>query len=152
MDLYSRSPSAILDSLGFILGSDCLQPQPDKVEALFKIPPPSTKKLLRGFIEILSFYKSLIPQASFLTAPLTDLLHRLFSSTSQGPSEHLTGYLEPRQQPDGRKLPGLSKDCSLLCCPGFTLYLLPGAVNESASSVGEISVLLALTPSEGDSW
>ncbi|MPC18350.1 hypothetical protein E2C01_011229 [Portunus trituberculatus] len=45
--------------------------------------------------------------------------------------------------------PGLSKDWPLLCCPGFTLYLLPGAVNESASSVGEISVPLALTCSGG---
>ncbi|XP_045123199.1 uncharacterized protein LOC123511409 isoform X3 [Portunus trituberculatus] len=43
--------------------------------------------------------------------------------------------------------PGL--DWPLLCCPGFTLYLLPGAVNESASSVGEISVPLALTCSGG---
>ncbi|MPC54268.1 hypothetical protein E2C01_048178 [Portunus trituberculatus] len=45
-------------------------------------------------------------------------------------------YLEPHQHPDGRALPGLSKDWPLLCCPGFTLYLLPGTVNESAYSVG----------------
>ncbi|MPC97289.1 hypothetical protein E2C01_092594 [Portunus trituberculatus] len=51
-----------------------------------------------------------------------------------------------------------SKDWPLLCCPGFTLYLLPGVVNESVSSVGETPVLVRLVflwPSlrlEGDSW
>ena len=34
--------------LGFILGGDCLQPLPDKVEALCRILPPKIKKLLRS--------------------------------------------------------------------------------------------------------
>ncbi|MPC84606.1 hypothetical protein E2C01_079350 [Portunus trituberculatus] len=58
-------------------------------------------------------------------------------------------YLEPRQHTDGRELPGLSKDWPLLCCPGFTLFVLFGAVNEFASSVGEISVPLAFPRSGG---
>ena len=62
--------------LGFILGGDCLQPQPDKVEALCRIPPPQTKKLLRSFLGMVSFYQSLIPHFADLTAPLSDLLKK----------------------------------------------------------------------------
>ena len=59
--------------LGFILGRDQLQPQPNKVEALCCIPPPQTKKTLRGFLSMISFYKGFIPQAANFTAPLSDL-------------------------------------------------------------------------------
>ena len=62
--------------LGFILGRDCLQPQPEKVEALCLVLPPQTKKLLRGFLAMVSFYKAFIPQAADFTAPLSDLLNK----------------------------------------------------------------------------
>ncbi|XP_076053612.1 uncharacterized protein LOC143032622 [Oratosquilla oratoria] len=52
--------------LGFILGGDCLQPQPDKVEALCRVPPPSTKKLLRSFLGMAADY----------TGPLSNLLRK----------------------------------------------------------------------------
>ena len=38
--------------------------------------PPVTKKLLRGFLGLVSFYKMFIPQASELTGPLSDLLKK----------------------------------------------------------------------------
>ncbi|XP_076034586.1 uncharacterized protein LOC143021180 [Oratosquilla oratoria] len=59
--------------LGFILGGDCLQPQPDKVEALCRVPPPSTKKLLCSFLGMVGFYKMFIPQAADYTGPLSNL-------------------------------------------------------------------------------
>ena len=62
--------------LGFILGGDCRQPQPDKVEAMCRVSPPRTKKLLRSFLGMVSFYKCFIPQAADLTAPLSDLLKK----------------------------------------------------------------------------
>ena len=62
--------------LGFILGRDRLQPQPDKVEALCRIPAPQTKKLLRGFLGMVSFYKAFISQAADFIAPLSDLLKK----------------------------------------------------------------------------
>lgn len=62
--------------LGFILGGDCRQPQPDKVEAMCRVTPPRTKKLLRSFLGMVSFYKCFIPQAVDLTAPLSDLLKK----------------------------------------------------------------------------
>ncbi|XP_076056332.1 uncharacterized protein LOC143034283 [Oratosquilla oratoria] len=62
--------------LGFILGGDCLQPQPDKVEALCRVPPPSTKKLLRSFLGMVGFYKMFIPQAADYTGPLSNLLRK----------------------------------------------------------------------------
>lgn len=60
--------------LGFILGEYLLHPQPSKVEALFCIPPPQSKKLLRDFLGMVSFYKVIFPQAADHTGPLFDLL------------------------------------------------------------------------------
>lgn len=62
--------------LGFILSGEQLQPQPDKVEAICRISPPKTKKILRSFLGMVSFYKAFIPQAADLTAPLSDLLRK----------------------------------------------------------------------------
>ncbi|XP_076038439.1 uncharacterized protein LOC143023724 [Oratosquilla oratoria] len=62
--------------LGFILSGDCLQLQPDKVEALCRVPPPSTKKLLRSFLGMVGFYKMFIPQAADYTGLLSNLLRK----------------------------------------------------------------------------
>ncbi|XP_076060384.1 uncharacterized protein LOC143036684 [Oratosquilla oratoria] len=62
--------------LGFILRGDCLQLQPDKVEALCRVPPSSTKKLLRSFLGMVGFYKMFIPQAADYTGPLSNLLRK----------------------------------------------------------------------------
>ncbi|XP_076060325.1 uncharacterized protein LOC143036653 [Oratosquilla oratoria] len=70
--------------LGFILGGDCLQPQPDKVEALCRVPPPSTKKLLCSFLGMVGFYKMFIPQAADYTGPLSNLLGRPSENLSHG--------------------------------------------------------------------
>ncbi|XP_045111722.1 uncharacterized protein LOC123504882 [Portunus trituberculatus] len=43
--------------------------------------------------------------------------------------------MRPRQHPDGRELPGLSKDWPFSCCPGFTLYLFRSTVSASVSCV-----------------
>ena len=60
--------------LGFILGENSLQPQYDKIEAIVKLKPPTTKKGLRSFLGMVSFYSMFIPNMSELTSVLTDSL------------------------------------------------------------------------------
>ncbi|XP_076039591.1 uncharacterized protein LOC143024613 isoform X1 [Oratosquilla oratoria] len=62
--------------LGFILDGTSLKPQHTKIEAITRIPPPTSKKLLRTFLGLISFYKLFIPQASDYTGPLSDLLRK----------------------------------------------------------------------------
>src|SRR5690349_12929762 len=60
--------------LGHEVGSGTLSPIQSKVEAIQRIPPPSTKKQLRGFLGVVGFYRSFIPRFSHISASLTDLI------------------------------------------------------------------------------
>ena len=62
--------------LGFQLDGSQLKPQLNKIEALCQVTPPTTKKKLRSFLGMVSFYKTFIPQASEYTGPLSDLLKK----------------------------------------------------------------------------
>lgn len=62
--------------LGFVLDGDHLRPMQDKTEALKEIKPPTTKKSLRSFLGMVSFYRCFIPMASKLTGPLSDFLRK----------------------------------------------------------------------------
>lgn len=62
--------------LGFFVDGKHIQPQFDKVEALLKVKPPNTKKTLRSFLGMISFYRMFIPKASSLTSSLSDLLRK----------------------------------------------------------------------------
>ena len=53
-----------------------IQPQQHKITAITSMTPPTTKKLLRSFLGMISFYKIFIPQASELTGPLSNLLRK----------------------------------------------------------------------------
>ena len=65
-----------INYLGFVLTPDHLQPQADKITAITSMTPPVTKKLLRSFLGLVSFYRIFIPQASELTGPISDLLKK----------------------------------------------------------------------------
>lgn len=62
--------------LGYIIDGKNLKPQHDKIEALISIPIPRTKKALRSFLGMVSFYRMFIPHVSDLTGPLSDLLRK----------------------------------------------------------------------------
>ena len=65
-----------INYLGFVLSRDHLQPQASKLTAIAFMTPPTTKKLLRSFLGLISFYKVFIPQASELTGLFFDLLKK----------------------------------------------------------------------------
>lgn len=65
-----------IEYLGFILDGNYLHPKLDKIEAILNLPPPCTKKTLRSFLGLISFYRMFIPQAASLTSSLSDLLRK----------------------------------------------------------------------------
>lgn len=58
--------------LRFVIDGRKIKPQFDKVEALLKLSPPTTKKL-RSFLGMVSFYRMFFPEAASFTSPMSDL-------------------------------------------------------------------------------
>ncbi|GBM08849.1 Retrovirus-related Pol polyprotein from transposon 297 [Araneus ventricosus] len=59
--------------LGHIVGSGQHSPDPEKAEVLRNLSRPSTKKELRSFLGLASYYRDYIPNFSEIVLPLTDL-------------------------------------------------------------------------------
>ena len=62
-----------LPFLGHEIGAGQRWPETEKIEKIVDAPYPSTKKQLRSFLGLCSFYREYIPSFSTLSAPLTDL-------------------------------------------------------------------------------
>ncbi|GBM33020.1 Retrovirus-related Pol polyprotein from transposon 297 [Araneus ventricosus] len=63
-------------SLGHIVGSGQHSPDPEKAVVLRNLSRPSTKKELRSFLGLASYYRDYIPNFSEIVLPLTDLTKR----------------------------------------------------------------------------
>jgi len=59
--------------IGHMVGSGTRSPVTDKVLAIKAIPEPHTKRLLRGYIGMLNFYRMYIPYYSDTALPLTEM-------------------------------------------------------------------------------
>ncbi len=62
--------------LGYVLGCGTIHPQVSKVEAIRSSQPPSTKKGVRSFLELIGWYRRFIPNFSSRAAPLSDLTRK----------------------------------------------------------------------------
>lgn len=67
--------------LGHMVGNGTVQPEVSKVEAVHSWPVPETKKQVRAFLGLTSYYRKFIPQYASIAAPLTDL-NKKFAPTS----------------------------------------------------------------------
>ena len=63
-----------MEFLGHHIDKDGIRPLPDKVEAILKIPVPTSLKKLRQFLGLVNFYRRFIPSCTETLFPLTDLL------------------------------------------------------------------------------
>ena len=59
--------------LGFLINQQGIKPQPEKIEAMLNIKPPTNKKFLRQFIGMVNYYKELFARRSDILKPLTDM-------------------------------------------------------------------------------
>src|SRR4029077_13827017 len=66
--------------IGHTVGSGTRSPVLDKVLAIQEIQEPHTKKLLRGFLGMLNFYRVYIPRFSEIALPLTELTKKSSSN------------------------------------------------------------------------
>ena len=62
--------------LGFNLGSNCIAPLTDRVEAIKALPLPDTKSKLRSFIGTVAFYNKFIHNFAGIAAPITEMLKK----------------------------------------------------------------------------
>ena len=59
--------------LGHILSAEGLTPDPDKVEAVIKAPPPEKREQLESFLGLVQYYGRHVPNLSSLTGPSNEL-------------------------------------------------------------------------------
>lgn len=62
--------------LGFIINEHGVKPDPKKVEAIQKLPSPTTVREVRGFKGMCSYYRRFIPNFSKIAEPLIDLTRK----------------------------------------------------------------------------
>lgn len=65
--------------LGFNINEHGVKPHPKKVEAIRKLPAPTTVREVRGFIGMCSYYRRFIPNFSKIAEPLIDLTRKYAS-------------------------------------------------------------------------
>jgi hypothetical protein len=87
-----------LNYLGFTISEDKLATQPKKIDAILKIERPTTKKTLRSFLGVISFYRRFIKEVATLTAPLSDLLKKGTKEPLQWTTSHESSFENLKQK------------------------------------------------------
>ena len=63
----------VIKFLGHRVSAKGVEPNPEKVEAMSKLPMPSNVSQLRSLLGALSYYRNILPQMSTVTRPLNNL-------------------------------------------------------------------------------
>jgi hypothetical protein len=66
-----------IDNLGYETTRDGIQPEPDKVESILKLSPPTTKCQLRHFLVMINNYRDMWQKRSYMLSPRTGLVSSL---------------------------------------------------------------------------
>lgn len=119
-----------LKYLGYIINSEGLKTDPQKLNCIENFPVPTSAKQLRGFIGLCSYYRRFVKNFSSIIAPMTSLL-----SKRKG-KDQIEWNAEAQQAFESLKL--ALTTAPVLACPDFTH---PFTLHCDASSVGIGSVL-----------
>ena len=65
-----------IEYLGHVISKDGIAPNPDKVRAVQKIPPPKTVKQVRSILGLIGYYRGYIPHYAEIARPLTLLTRK----------------------------------------------------------------------------
>lgn len=120
-----------LKYLGYIINSEGLRTDPEKLSCIENFPQPKTAKQLRGFIGLCSYYRRFVKDFSSIIAPMTALVGKRKGSQSIEWSE--------AAEESFKTLKRALITAPLLASPDFTQ---PFTIECDASSVGIGSVLL----------
>lgn len=117
--------------LGYIVDSQGLRTDPDKVEAILNYPRPTNRKEVKRFLGTASWYRRFIPQFSSIAGPL----NKLTSSKKNAPAF----VWSPEADKSFLELKSRLVQAPVLACPNFEL---PFEVHCDASNYG-IGAMLA---------
>lgn len=119
-----------LKYLGYVINASGLLVDPDKVEAILRIPTPRNVTEVRRIVGLASWYRRFVPNFSTLTAPLTALLRKntkfIWDSTCEQALQEIKSHLI---------------SAPVLTCPDFNR---PFTVQTDASDYGLGAVLTQL--------
>lgn len=119
-----------LKYLGYVVNSEGLHADPEKIEAIVNYPRPSNRKEVRRFLGTASWYRRFIPNFSSITSPLNKL-------TSQGKKAPPFVW-SPEAENAFLSLKECLVSTPILACPD---YSKPFQVHTDASDVGIGAVL-----------
>lgn len=114
-----------LKYLGYVVDSQGLRTDPEKVEAIVSYPTPTCRKELKRFLGTATWYRRFVPNFSTLAGPL----NRLTSNKKNGPPF----VWSPEADVAFSKLKNALVSAPVLACPDFSL---PFEVHTDASSYG----------------
>ena len=63
-------------SLGFILTTEGIKPDPEKIQGIMEFPTPKNTKQLRGFLGLVDFYSKFSSKHASKTVPLLQLIKK----------------------------------------------------------------------------
>eukprot|EP00644_Phytophthora_capsici_P017048 jgi/Phyca11/130304/e_gw1.92.143.1 len=69
----SKICAETIEYLGYLLSTEELKALPNKMEAITAIAPPRTRRELRRFVEMINFYRYMLPRRAEILASLTQL-------------------------------------------------------------------------------
>ncbi|GBL68120.1 Retrovirus-related Pol polyprotein from transposon 297 [Araneus ventricosus] len=92
---FGRNQVKFLD---YIAGSGQHSPDPERAEVLRNLSRPSTKKDLRSFLGLASYYRDYIPNFSEIVLPLTDLTKRKVSNILPWPIEAEEAFVKIKDE------------------------------------------------------
>lgn len=119
-----------LKYLGYIVDSNGLQPDPEKVESILNYPAPTNRKEVRRFLGTASWYRRFIPNFSSLASPL----NRLTSQKKDSPPFAWS----PEADDAFKKLKSHLVSAPILSCPDYSIAF---EVHTDASDYGIGAVL-----------
>ena len=105
-----------INYLGFKVGNNQISPKIERVKAIQILEAPKTKKQLRSFLGMVSFYRKFLPNLSTVTAKLTDLLRKDVKEPIQWSQEDKSLFEEVKMMlasPPVLMLPDLKKQFCL---------------------------------------
>ena len=121
---------AELDYLGFKISGSSFSPQTAKLDAIDRAPAPTSKKALRSFLGLVSFYRRFVPNLASATALLSDLLKKDVKEPLVLTEDHLEAFSSVKQS---------LVSCPVLQIPDLSKQFI---VRTDASEVGVGGILM----------